>query len=146
LVSEHQKNGLYTISLDELGEMDLDAVYLEDMIRDKIVELNEFSEYNFDHNPGNPDHRFNLIFKNTANADLEKSNSVNIYSNDSFIYVKFANEESGHLAVYNLIGQELVSQRIDDSKVFEFQVDQKGYYLVNVNTQNYSESLKVYVK
>jgi hypothetical protein len=134
--------GLYTIEAIETSEFN--EVYLEDLFTGDMVNLLD-NNYNFDHNTGSNDNRFVLHF---GAVGIEESNleSVQIYSFNENIYVNSTESNSGLINVYNLLGQKIESEELQQGlNVLNINNDM-GYYLVEVISDRAVKTAKVYVK
>ncbi len=139
--------GIYSIrweGIDEL-EQDLD-IFLEDILTGSFTKLNTNTEYQFNHELNQGDHRFNLHFELPNNiSDIEPS-IANIYSSGNYIYLQLFEMENADVAVYNILGQEVLSQTVNGRGEHKFYLNQDGYYIVNVITNNFNKTIKVFIK
>ncbi len=138
---------IYSIEANnfDLSEMNLN-VYLEDIKEKSIVMFNGDSRYEFAANPKDQEHRFNLIFKNAVEDDINTS-VTQIYSSNDMIYI---NKESGvnsNVFIYDIMGREVnrVLNNIDSK--LEIPISKgTGYYVVKVIADNGIQTKKVFIK
>ena len=118
-------------------------VYLEDHKTATITNLGT-ETYDFEAT-GNDDGRFTLHFtKKTLVADVE---ALTIYSYDNQIVVKSPEAMNGTIAVYNLLGAEILKKDLSNSQIEEISLNQvSGTYLVKVLSNGKYVSQKVFIR
>ncbi len=123
-------------------------IYLEDVQNSQVTKLSQGTEINFDHNPMNDPHRFNLYFKDSYFGEKETSmKNVNIYAFDDVVYIEFPGNELTEVIIYNMMGQEMDRKESTGYGVLRIKIDAKsGYYLVKVQTGNQFVAEKVFIK
>jgi hypothetical protein len=123
-------------------------IYLEDVQNSQVTKLSQGMEINFDHNPLNDPHRFNLHFKDSYFGEKETSvKSVNIYAFDDVVYLEFPGNELAEVIIYNMMGQEMVRKESTGNGLFKIKMDtERGFYLVKVQTGNQFVAEKVFIK
>ncbi|MEZ5197792.1 MAG: T9SS type A sorting domain-containing protein [Bacteroidales bacterium] len=83
-----------------------------------------------------------------AYNDVDAYKNVNIYSIDNYIILNSANELSGTIKVYDLMGREVYSEAI--SETFQHEISSvaifKGYYILNFVSDSEVYTEKVFIK
>ncbi|MEZ5197646.1 MAG: T9SS type A sorting domain-containing protein [Bacteroidales bacterium] len=69
-----------------------------------------------------------------------------IYSNHSNIIVYNINNQQGDVNIYNVVGQFITSQKLEDGLNNITLDNANGYYIVNVRTSENVVNKKVYIK
>jgi len=123
-------------------------ILLEDLQEGVIIDLRENPIYTFESNPEYDAERFRVHFKSaTGINEGEDINSFNIYSFDNSIYVNNPDFQNANVFVYNLIGQEVVTFKINGDATNSFQIGvPSGYYFVKVFGDQAISTKKVYLK
>jgi len=87
------------------------AVYLEDKVAGKLINLKETPSYTVKLSEGNSGDRFQLRFTNISenNANVSTSNQLNIFASDSRVFVNIPQEGNSRIEVMNILGQNLVT-------------------------------------
>ena len=140
-------NGEYVITTTGLesftGGVDL---YLEDLLTNRIQDLNANPVYTFTAAPGQAEHRFNLHFAPVGIKEAT-NNTLNIYSNDKVIYVNITEAMEGDIIVYNLLGIEVGRKQIIGNTLNKLELNlNTGYYIVKVLGNTKSISNKVFIR
>jgi hypothetical protein len=123
-------------------------ILLEDLKENTIVDLRENPEYSFNTNPEDNPERFRIHFKSTAGiGDNENSNILDIYSYNSNIYIINPNFINADIVVYNLMGQEVSTNKVFGEEFNSFHLNVKqGYYIVKVISEQSISTSKIYLK
>ena len=89
-----------------------------------------------------------MHFKSTTGvSEGENISSFNIYSFNKNIYVSNPEFQNANVFVYNLIGQEVATFKINGDATNSFQLGvPSGYYLVKVVGDQTINTKKVYLK
>jgi hypothetical protein len=145
-------DGNYTINLKKIENIgDNIQVYLEDQKFNKLINLKETPSYQVFLNKGTEVNRFRILFSATSMTptDLQKDNSVVIYSNTSKIYVqiKTNDEISGNVEVYNLIGMKILDCSFNNQYLITLPTDNnQGIFIVKVTYNGKVTTGKVFVR
>jgi hypothetical protein len=134
------ESGSYTITAIEKGEFT--TIYLEDLLTGTITNL-MINSYSYDHNAGDPVHRFNLHFKSLSTDEIIAANH-NIFANDGKVYI----ESKGNYdlaQVYDVTGQ-LIANTILNNGMNEIAVKKTGNYIVRVISSTSVSTKKVFIK
>ncbi len=140
--------GMYTISYEEVsGPFTGEHVILIDQVTGEKVMLKEVGQHKFVHTGSEDVHRFNLLFINNGGTSSGKSAALNanVYSYNSTIHIDAPEANSYKVQVYNLMGQEVISQTVN-SNSSNFNIEQEGYYIVNVISDTEVKTTKVYIE
>ncbi len=146
-----EQSGNYTIDAVENTFNDNTSIYLEDLVKNEVVDL-RISNYSFYSNSVYNSDRFLLHFvlKSSGVAnDIEKDNSVSIYSFRNNIYIKnnSQNITKGEVVVYNILGKEIIRKQLNNTTLNKIMINKiSGNYIVRVLTNNKIYSEKVFIK
>jgi hypothetical protein len=120
------------------------TIFLEDLKTGTTQNLVQNPLYPFSSLASDDPNRFKLHFGGTVSTgDDTTKKTVKIYSAGKIIYVNNSgsNSVSGHATIYNLVGQVVSTQPLDNSAVTRIELTTPpGYYLVKVlsGTQTYT--------
>jgi hypothetical protein len=117
---------------------------LEDKVTGQITDLLT-SNYTFEHTNGDDPNRFNIHFKSTGIGDVEAS-QINIWSGDQKIFVQTPLSARGEIAVYNMMGQEVVRTQIEPGLSTIPMSDVNKAYVVKVYTVHSAVTGKVFIR
>ncbi|MCB0821641.1 MAG: T9SS type A sorting domain-containing protein [Bacteroidales bacterium] len=135
-------NGTYTIAAIETSNFS--EVTLEDVENGVFTNLLTDS-YTFDYNNAEA-HNFIIHFGALGTGELNASN-VNIWSNDSKVYVQVPQDLRGDIVIYNMMGQEVVATDIQPNVINVIPIDEVNtYYVVKVISNEEIVTGKVYIK
>ncbi|MBE9466928.1 MAG: fibronectin type III domain-containing protein [Bacteroidetes bacterium] len=146
-----EQSGDYTITAVENTFDANTSVLLEDLEKKEVIDL-KISDYSFYSNSVYNSDRFLLhivmepsfIMKN-----IEKDNSVSIYSFRNSIYIKnnSQNISKGEVVVYNILGKEIIRKQLNNTTLNKIMINKiSGNYIVRVLTNNKIFSEKVFLK
>jgi len=144
-----KSNGIYTISVNDLENLgDEVTVYLEDLMENKMINLNDAESYSFTSSISDDPNRFLLHFGNTlGNNELLNTNDVNIYAYGDNVYFNSGELLSGDIVLYDLAGKQILSKSISNTSFEKINVSSlSGYYLVNFISENVVVNQKVFIK
>ena len=140
----------YTIVASDLGTFGSGiTIYLEDLKEGVMINLNEQPEYTFMAFAGDETHRFNIHFLKATAIDEVANTEISIYSYSNSIFVKNSNGElnGASVVVYNIAGQKVYENAIQDVPLNRFDLQLKtGYYVVKVISEKELTSQKVFIK
>jgi len=123
-------------------------ILLEDLQKNIIVDLRENPVYTFEFNLEYNVERFRVHFKSTTGINEgENINRFEIYSFNKSIYVSNPEFQNANVFVYNVIGQEVATFKINGDATNSFQLGvPSGYYFVKVFGDQAINTKKVYLK
>ncbi|MCX6258832.1 MAG: T9SS type A sorting domain-containing protein, partial [Bacteroidia bacterium] len=138
-------NGTYHITAGELSSFPPGTtIYLEDQQLQAFQDMNENNVYTFTGDTSNSPLRFRLHFNSiiTSSGELNEK-PLQVYTDGNTIYV-FGPDNIKEIAVYDLLGQELISKKPDGSRLLRLDLKHApGVYVVKVLTSTRSYSRKV---
>ena len=155
-------DGFYTFNFSQIESFDSGAeIWLEDKKNRKnniderssmlITEDNHI--YSFTASPDDAHDRFIIHFFGPSYlpnsvGDNNNPEKLRIYSfNNSIYLLNNSNEELKEVAVYNLLGQEVLRSNIASQEINQFELNAPtGYYAVRVVTDQNAYSDKVFIK
>lgn len=128
-------DGLYSIEATELSNFENETeIFLEDKFDNVWINLKEDNLYNFFANADDIPGRFNIHFHfNPAGISQPgKTTNCHIYSNRNVIVIESLSDKTlnGQIQVYNLLGQQIIDKEIFMTNHLEFELDNKGFFLV----------------
>ena len=126
--------GIFTVEASQIENFNtFDNIFLEDLKSGTIVNLKENPVYSFTASPQDDSDRFLLKFSDVSSGiDVMAEDMINVYGYQNTIYVQFLSDfESGDLTVYDLLGQEIFRQKINNAEYKTIPVSaETGYYIV----------------
>ncbi|MBE9492102.1 MAG: T9SS type A sorting domain-containing protein, partial [Bacteroidetes bacterium] len=129
--------GLYQVVATEINNIAEDInVYLEDLKEGTVTELKSNPEYEFSYDPLDDEHRFNLHFT-SENLGIQESEMaiMDIFAFSNTVYIKNPALLDAEIVIYNMIGQEIISEETEGRNKIEIPVnDGTGFYLVKVQS------------
>ncbi len=135
-------SGYYTIEAVETS--DFSNVVLEDVLTGIETDLLTDS-YTFEYTEGENANRFIVHFTPLGTPELE-ANSIRIWSSERNIYVSVPQTVTGDVAVYNMMGQEVVSNKVIPGMNVIPVNDANTYYVVKVMSGNNVKTEKVFIR
>ncbi len=143
-------NDVYTLSVSDFGEFDPSVnLYLEDLIEGTFTKIEENTVYSFSAGPNDEPIRFLLHMSGVLavpenNLDL---NDVKVYSYDQDVYVTSQEGLNGLTVIYDLLGREIVKEKLNGETMKKFDLTGKhGYMIVRVSSDKGNLSQKVYIR
>ncbi|MCX6277932.1 MAG: T9SS type A sorting domain-containing protein [Bacteroidetes bacterium] len=125
------------------------TIFLEDMKTGTTQNLIQNPVYPFTSLAADDPSRFKLHFGGSVSVgDKANEKPVKIYCSGQTLYINnsSANPVTGQVVIYNLLGQALKSQRLDENPVTRINMSgATGYYLVKVITGNQTYTGKVFL-
>jgi hypothetical protein len=125
------------------------TVLLEDLKTGTIQDLIQNQIYPFTSVTGDNPSRFKLHFNGPVSIDDKTSEgSVRVYSSGRTLCISNSNTNQifCSVVIYNLLGQEIASQKLDNGPVTRINVSAcTGYYLVKVITGNQTYTTKIFL-
>ena len=143
-------DGTYTFTAGQLETFaSWSAITLEDLKAAKTQNLMQNPVYTFTAAKGDAEARFLLHFGGAFGVnDQEKGELISVHAlgNSILITSKSGNVLTGDVSVYNMIGQQLASQKLNRNSVTKLSLNAPtGYYLVKVVTGDQAVSAKVFI-
>lgn len=139
------EDGIYTVNVEGVEFFDATIpVYIEDVVTGEFQNLRANPSYTFSYSAGEEPHRFNLHFASPYGIGENGLPGISVYSFDSDVYVSVP-EISGYVHIYNIMGQEVVNERII-SNLSKYTLETEGYYMVTVVDGEQISTTKVYIK
>jgi hypothetical protein len=135
-------SGSYTIEAIETS--DFANVVLEDVVTGIETDLLKDS-YTFNYTEGENPNRFIVHFTPLGTPELE-ANSIHIWSSERNIYVSVPETVTGDVAVYNMMGQEVVANKVIPGMNVIPVNDVNTYYVVKVMSGNNVKTEKVFIR
>jgi len=134
-----------TISSTGLDTFDPDlTIYLEDLEENVLHDLS-YGDYSFTSVDQANMERFLIHF---GSPDLVEESSMfdfQIYSYNEYVYVKIPASTSGNAKIYDMMGKEVISFRLEN-ELTKQAVFQTGYYVVSLITNDQYLTQKIYIK
>jgi hypothetical protein len=141
-------DGDYSLKAEGLENFCAPALTLEDREMNVTQDLVQNPVYNF-HATGKEDAgRFVLHFSSPIGINDQNENSpVRIFSSHRTVVISGkADLQNGLVSVFNLLGQEVLSQMLPDASMNRIQVNSTpGYYIVKVKTEGTVTTTKVHI-
>lgn len=141
----------YTLLSSKLEELGNDvSLSLEDLKTGSSHDLRQNPSYAFTSAEGDNPHRF-LLHIGAPNAvnEMDKDHSISIYAYDHTLYISNMTGKSlnGKVFVYNLMGQQLMQQTLNETAQTAIHMNAvTGYYLVKVITDRKVWSDKIFLQ
>jgi hypothetical protein len=134
-------SGMYSISLEENNNFT--SLILEDLLTGLFIDLTQ-NDYDFTYNTSDIESRFVLHFSATGIED----NSLlteHIYSYEDRIYVNIDMSNNANAYVYNMLGQVVYQQKIEQG-LNSIKINYSGNYIVRVVSDHRICTKKVFIK
>jgi len=139
---------MFTIEASEIESFDeLITIYIEDLKTGTIQNLSNDPSFEFAHEIGDGPNRFILHFGNPNSIDEPIQQNIKIYSNEDFVYVHQPMGLSGEIIIYDLMGQEILSQKTGNETLNQIKITKgTGYYVVKLQTEGFLVIEKVFIR
>jgi hypothetical protein len=113
-------------------------IYLEDLFTNEIIDLREQSNYSFQANVSDDNHRFKIHFYGVTDIEKIKNPKIKIYSNNNKVYVKMRNSGSEYkIIIFDILGREVLNKNIISQGHDTFLLDyKKGVFIVLLTYKN----------
>jgi hypothetical protein len=140
--------GIYSINVNNIEGLNGNSIILEDLREKTIMELGQNDTYSFEVEVNDNSHRFNIHFKSTTlGVENSVESNIEVYSVSNVVYIQKPAELEGNVIIYNMMGQEIFSQKTGNEEFISIPVNNgTGYYVVKVQTDDQMETQKVFVK
>jgi hypothetical protein len=135
------ETGVFTISAIETSEFA--NVVLEDLLTQTQTDLLS-NPYTFNYTAGDQENRFIVHFTPLAVPETFEE-IVNIFSFNTNVYVTVPVNAKGNIFIYNMMGQEVASKRINDIQNI-ITLEKSSYYVVKVLSDESVVTKKVFIK
>ncbi|MBN2173603.1 MAG: T9SS type A sorting domain-containing protein [Bacteroidales bacterium] len=136
------QSGTYTIEAIETSEFG--NIVLEDGITGAQVNLLETS-YTFNYIQGSDPDRF-IIHFTPLNTPEHEANNIRIWSVDENVYVNATEMTTGTVEIFNMMGQKIMSENLNEGLNTYTVNGINGYYIVKVLSSNAIVTGKVIIK
>jgi len=137
----------YTVTVDQLQAIDFKKIILEDIMESTFTEISDNTTIQISAGPEDDNHRFNLHFIPDQFGTPETvQGNAEIYSFEGVIYIRIQPAENAFVQVFNIIGQEIISQQISDELNRIVLNEKAGNYLVKVRSDKGIAIEKVFVE
>lgn len=141
------QSGKVAITLTEMSDMlESTRITLEDKENNMFYILDDnFQGISFEVDSAIISDRFFVHYANVSNTNEENSIETEIYSYNKVVYISKLNEDAD-VRIYNMLGQQVYSGRIQNQEMNRIQLDQpKGYYIINIQTDENLVNRKLYI-
>ncbi|MBN1340758.1 MAG: T9SS type A sorting domain-containing protein [Bacteroidales bacterium] len=146
-------DGIYTITAGSVETFDDEYnIWLEDSWTGQLINLKYQPVYQFSSSSFDSPNRFRLHFTvEDIPSQEELKNSVadnrfEVYSFEKTVYVKTGEAVSGEIQVFNLLGQEVLSENFEGPIAMVNVPSGEGTYIVKVIAPGVSETRKIFLK
>jgi hypothetical protein len=136
------ESGQFTISAVCTSEFN--EVHLQDLVTGEIADILH-NDYTFNYSEGSLSERFVIHF-GALGMNVNSESVANIYSGSGNIYVNAGGIEGGKIIVYNVLGQQIISKVLNDGLNVIAISSESGYFIVEVLSDEFVKTSKVYVK
>jgi len=143
-----KNSGNYSLSVEGIENFaSLTGLSLEDLKLGYTQNLMTNPVYNFATEVTEDAGRFLLHFAGTIGIGELSNSTINIYSNEKTVYITCAaGFRNAQVTISNLLGQEILTQKLSDVKKNQVNVNTlKGYYIVKVQDDSSVKTAKVYI-
>lgn len=134
-------DGNYKLSTNEIEN--IGNIWIEDLLTGAYFDLTN-GDYNFDYAVSNDPERFVLHFT-PVGLQKNRNDLINIYSSGKQVYLQSNEAITGTVQIHSLLGQLIVNEAIDGNQM-NLTLNQKGYYIVSVNTDKINTTKKLFIK
>ncbi len=142
--------GTYVLTLTDIIGFEGTPVYLEDLQTNTIVNIKSLVNYKFAAAPGDEPMRFLLHFSHSEAPAINEGNSsdgIIAYSFENTIIVNAEIPITGDVKVYDLLGREIISEKVTEVSYREYQMNElSGYFIVYIISDEGAYAEKVYLK
>ncbi len=143
----------YTISAPEIGNLNENTqILLKDKFENILIDLTEQESYTFYGSTMDIVERFDLLFllDPVGAFDVEQNLNVQVYAVNNTIFLRSQNANllEGNLNVYDVLGRQIVSNKITGAYQYELPLDEQGIFIVSYfdNSERKEYRQKVYLK
>ena len=142
-------DAIYVLTLNEINGFDGTPIYLEDLVEHIVVDIKTVVKYKFFGSPDDIANRFVLHFSDndapTAN-DMQSGDNIMVFTSNKVVNILSSEELNGDVIVYNMLGQEVLSDKLNKSVNHEISMSGKsGYFIVNIISDRGVINKKIYL-
>ncbi|MDD3876994.1 MAG: T9SS type A sorting domain-containing protein [Bacteroidales bacterium] len=141
-------DGDHTISANNINSFNSNvSLHLEDLQTNTLIDLKNQNSYTFNTSKGTHNNRFIVHFTLTPTSiGNELENAISVFANENNIYISNSLNENFSVTIYNLLGQEVVSEQINGGGLHKISTNLiSGQYIVRITGINKSISEKVFI-
>ncbi|MBT3207048.1 MAG: T9SS type A sorting domain-containing protein [Bacteroidetes bacterium] len=142
--------GNFAINAYNISDFDSDmSIYLEDVQENIFTDLRQNPTYNFNSAVTYTLNRFIIHFSPTIteNSEIDSKKLLDIYSFEDNIYIKSDLDMNYQVEVFNVLGEKIIEQKIQNSIIHKIQVESSfSYYIVKVYNSDSIITKKVFIK
>ena len=146
-----QVSGMFSLTTSDLSAFNNNiSIILEDRYDNIFTNLRQQNTYVFTSGIANTDDRFvlhfNTVSSNNSNGTVTL-NEANIYTYENTIYISNVMDNNSTLTIYNVLGQEVLSQRLANYTLNKVNTNlATGHYVVKLTGTDFSKVQKVIVQ
>jgi hypothetical protein len=140
--------GFYSIHASEFESFaESVSVFIEDTKNGSLQNLSDNPVYQFDYDISDEAGRFVLHFGGPIGVKELSTEIISIYAEEKVVYIRKSSELLGEIAIYDMLGQKIVSQSINDSELQRITIGNgTGYYIVKVQSGKSLMTQKVFIR
>jgi len=141
------KTGGSDYRLEATGAETIDAgLYLHDLKTATVTDLKHQSVYLFSSSADDSPGRFLLAFRSLGTDESAMKDPFTVYPAGDIVYITNNGKlVSGNVMVYNMIGQEIVHQKLTEERLNKITLNgPTGYYLVRIITGGNTLTTKIF--
>ncbi|MEZ5082915.1 MAG: lamin tail domain-containing protein [Bacteroidales bacterium] len=139
---------IYEISVNELNGFDETPLYLEDLMKNLVVDIKS-EVYSFSYSPDDISDRFLLHFfnPNTNGAiDTQSTDKIFVFVVNNTVKILSDKPISGEVKIYDMLGQEVISNQLSSSNDYEISmINKSGYFIVALVSDRNMINKKIYL-
>jgi hypothetical protein len=143
----------YTLTASQMESFNPGVgIMLLDTKTGSTQDLRQFPVYTFTHDPANDPNRFRILFTDllTGTDNITSGgNQIRIFAYNDIVFVSNSSSSNsdGIVKVYDMLGREVYSARMEHGQINKYQVRTvEGYYLVQVTMDGQVAHEKVYIR
>lgn len=138
--------GEYTISVSSFENIDADEIYLIDNVTNTRVNLKE-EGYTFTADAGEYNSRFEIQILKSTTSIAAKEKGIKIFSHGNMVYIQSQNiTTNSNVRIIDLLGRTVWEGNVDINGTSRINLEQNGYYIINVKTENNQYVEKVIIQ
>jgi len=125
------------------------TIFLEDKLTNEMIDLRQFGQYIFQHNPANDPDRFNLHFFGVTGIDMPEAKSdYQIWSSDRKVYInipEFAGKNA-RIEMFDVLGNKLFNSEGVLNSPAVVRAMNSGVAIVRVSSANKVYTTKLFIQ
>ena len=140
--------GEYSVSINTNTLASGTEIYIEDLLTDELINMNETELLSITVSENDPAERFVLHLNSTSvsNETLAEENSVKIYASNQQLYIDSENMiDDGKVTVYNTVGQVVAKEEMNGNTL-SLNINERGTYIVTVRSDEGVSTRKVVIQ